>query len=129
MGLNLVAAIVILRPSVPPIIRAMFSIPNVALQNVMACRVYRQLKIGLIRESAPVILTSRVSGMQFNSRTVTGTVTREQQTQIRSHISLSNLTAKAKNAGPVHVDIDREVEVTVDEVSSHGSGWKGGEFA
>ncbi|KAI0077951.1 hypothetical protein K474DRAFT_1570555, partial [Panus rudis PR-1116 ss-1] len=48
VGVNIVAMVVILTPSVPPVFRAMFSIPNVALQNAMACRVYRLIKLGLI---------------------------------------------------------------------------------
>lgn len=49
--MNIVAMVLILTPSVPPVLQAMFSIPNVALQNAMACRVFRQLKLGLIRET------------------------------------------------------------------------------
>lgn len=41
---------VIMAPSVPPILSGMFSIPNVALQNTMACRVYRLLKLGRISD-------------------------------------------------------------------------------
>ncbi|KAH8105157.1 hypothetical protein BXZ70DRAFT_998341 [Cristinia sonorae] len=41
VGMNIVTMSLILTPSVPPILRAMFAIPNVALQNAMACRVYR----------------------------------------------------------------------------------------
>ncbi|TCD66862.1 hypothetical protein EIP91_000816 [Steccherinum ochraceum] len=136
VGLNLVAAIVILTPSVPPVLRAMFSIPNVALQNVMACRVYRQLKIGLIREQPqPVVLTSRGT-MQFSRTAVASKA--NSQSQVESHISLHNLSGpggRAKTLGvPVHVDIDREVEVSVDEVpslhsSKSGLTWKGSDMA
>lgn len=31
--------------------RAMFTVPNVALTNAMACRVFRQLKLGLINDN------------------------------------------------------------------------------
>ncbi|TCD65198.1 hypothetical protein EIP91_002984 [Steccherinum ochraceum] len=50
VGINIAAATIILIPSVPPVYRAMFSPPNVTIQNAMACRVYRQLKIGLIKD-------------------------------------------------------------------------------
>jgi len=50
VGINFVAAVVILMPSFPPVYRAMFTFLNITLQNSMACRVYRQLKIGLIRD-------------------------------------------------------------------------------
>jgi len=140
VGMNLVAAVVILTPSVPPVLRAMFSIPNVALQNAMACRVYRQLKIGLIKEqTSPVVFTSRVSGTVQISRTAVTTKRSDRATvpQTESHISLHNLSGVAKPRSmsvPMHVDIDREVEVMVDEDpdslhSGKGNGWKGGELA
>jgi len=50
VGLNIVAMAVILTPSAPLALRSTLSIPNLALQNSMACRVYRQLKLGLIHE-------------------------------------------------------------------------------
>ncbi|KAH8078389.1 hypothetical protein BXZ70DRAFT_659522 [Cristinia sonorae] len=134
VGLNLVAAVVILTASVPPILRAMFSIPNLALQNAMACRVYRQLKIGLIREQPnPVVLTSRVSNTLHFSRSVMSTKQREQQSQVQSHISLRDISGSRTMSVPVlQVDIDRQVEVSVDEAPSSmssGKSWKGGELA
>ena len=56
--MNIVSMVVILTPSVPPIIRAMFTVPNVALQNTMACRVYRLLKLGVIRDDTEVTMRS-----------------------------------------------------------------------
>lgn len=41
----------ILTPSVKPVYRAMFTIPNVAIENAMACKVYRDIKFGLIEPS------------------------------------------------------------------------------
>src|SRR5882672_12561570 len=39
----------ILIPNIPAIYHLMFSIPNLALENAMACRVYRAVKLGFIR--------------------------------------------------------------------------------
>ena len=39
----------ILIPNIPAIYHLMFSIPNLALENAMACRVYRAVKLGLIK--------------------------------------------------------------------------------
>jgi hypothetical protein len=36
--------------SVPPVYQTMLSVPNLALENAMACRVYRAVKLGLIRD-------------------------------------------------------------------------------
>ncbi|KAI0795902.1 hypothetical protein C8Q75DRAFT_351708 [Abortiporus biennis] len=52
VGLNIVAMVVILTPSVPPVLAAMFTIPNIALQNAMACRVFRQIKLGVLKNPA-----------------------------------------------------------------------------
>jgi len=43
---------IIFSPSVPSVIQAVPPICNIALQNAIACRVYRQLKLGLISESS-----------------------------------------------------------------------------
>lgn len=136
VGLNLVAAIVILTTSVPPVVRAMFSIPNIALQNAMACRVYRQLKVGLIRDQpSPVVVTSRISAgtMQFSRSGVT--TKHHDPSQVESHISLQNmngtLRSKGLNVPELHVGISRESEVSTDSMSNntYDKGWKGGEIA
>lgn len=64
VSMNIVSMVVILTPSVPPIIRAMFTVPNVALQNVMACRVYRLLKLGLVSDE-PKSYSSGSGGVQL----------------------------------------------------------------
>ncbi|KAF8515739.1 hypothetical protein JB92DRAFT_2716890 [Gautieria morchelliformis] len=48
VGMNLLTMILLLlsSSSIPPVIKAMFTIPNVALENSMACRVFRNIKLG-----------------------------------------------------------------------------------
>ncbi|OAX32247.1 hypothetical protein K503DRAFT_852173 [Rhizopogon vinicolor AM-OR11-026] len=41
VGLNIATMIMILLPSAPPVYRAFLSLPNIALGNSMACRVFR----------------------------------------------------------------------------------------
>ncbi|EPQ53552.1 hypothetical protein GLOTRDRAFT_24191, partial [Gloeophyllum trabeum ATCC 11539] len=48
VGFNIVTIIGLLAP-IPATFHALFTVPNLALQNAMACRVYRQLKLGIIR--------------------------------------------------------------------------------
>lgn len=50
---NLLTMIMILTPSVPPVYHAMFTIPNVAIENAMACKVFRDIKFGLIDSGVP----------------------------------------------------------------------------
>ena len=38
----------ILIPNIPSIYPSLFSVPNLALENAMACRVYRAVKLGFI---------------------------------------------------------------------------------
>lgn len=61
IGMSIAHIAVIFSPSVPPVIKATIPIPNIALQNVMACRVYRQLKLGLISETSTTTLVSASS--------------------------------------------------------------------
>jgi len=49
VGFNVLSTAMILAPaSIPPLFHVMFTIPNVAINNAMACRVYRDIKFGLI---------------------------------------------------------------------------------
>lgn len=50
VGVNVFTMVLKVIPSVPPIYRAMFSSPNLALENSMACRVYRNIKFGISRD-------------------------------------------------------------------------------
>lgn len=44
VGMNILTLVLSYAP-VPPIYKAMFTIPNIALQSVMACRAFRQLRL------------------------------------------------------------------------------------
>lgn len=143
--MNIVAMVVILTPSVPPVIRAMFSIPNVALQNAMACRVYRQLKLGMIREtlsmgtshpsgklSAPIRLvpTSRSNLTFSNMDSMEFRNTKNEDIESVAMHELHSPKDDRRTILPVQVDIQRETDVKVDEEDSipHRS-WKPGHFA
>ncbi|KDR73157.1 hypothetical protein GALMADRAFT_158289 [Galerina marginata CBS 339.88] len=45
--------------SISPVYRAMFGNPNLMLMNVMACRVFRNTKLGLYRESTSTVISNR----------------------------------------------------------------------
>ncbi|KAJ6507466.1 hypothetical protein DFH09DRAFT_1375008 [Mycena vulgaris] len=51
--------------SMPPIIHAMFAIPNVALENAMACRVFRALRLGFISSGSDSGKTSSLALSSF----------------------------------------------------------------
>ncbi|CAL1694472.1 unnamed protein product [Somion occarium] len=51
---NLVLTVILLMSLISPTSEAMFTVPNIALQNVMACRVFRLLKLGYIQKDATI---------------------------------------------------------------------------
>jgi len=61
VSMNIVTMTMNLTPSVPPVYRSMVTIPNAALQNVMASRVFRKLKLGLIVERESVASSTQQS--------------------------------------------------------------------
>ncbi|PPQ74973.1 hypothetical protein CVT24_010274 [Panaeolus cyanescens] len=52
VSLNLLTVIMFFIESVPPTYRLMFTLPNVTLMNIMACRVFRNTKFGLLQDSS-----------------------------------------------------------------------------
>lgn len=48
-------------PGIPPVYRTMFTVPNIAIMNIMACRVFRNTRFGVIRNTE-ILSTLKVSG-------------------------------------------------------------------
>jgi hypothetical protein len=63
---NLMTVIMLYVSSVPITYRTMFSVPNIALMNIMACRVFRNTKFGVFRETS--ISTSRMGTAKDGDR-------------------------------------------------------------
>ena len=59
----------LMSPSVPVLYRPVLSIPNLALENAMASRVYRAVKLGLIKNfhSTQFGISTRSSGARDNT--------------------------------------------------------------
>ncbi|KAJ7605795.1 hypothetical protein FB45DRAFT_951962 [Roridomyces roridus] len=53
--------------NLPPSLHTLFSSPNIALENAMACRVYRALRLGMIRSDFDfgTLDTSRLEFLSF----------------------------------------------------------------
>lgn len=109
--------VVILTPSVPPIIRAMFSIPNIALQNTMACRVYRLLKLGRISDD-PESFTLRSNSINLpyivkRRNTFDGSHLRRnggrEKIELSTTSTVHNAAPNSKTV-PMHVEIDQQIE-------------------
>ena len=119
--MNIISMVVILTPSVPPIIRAMFTVPNVALQNTMACRVYRLLKLGIIRDDTlPLALSSGSFELPYIARrrnTFDGSQARRENdhSDITASATIHTMGPGSKIPEmmpvPMHITINREVEI------------------
>ncbi|THH31273.1 hypothetical protein EUX98_g2912 [Antrodiella citrinella] len=133
VGMNIVAMVLILTPSVPPVLRAMFAIPNAALQNTMACRVYRKLKLGLIKEDSPSLsqstfsTTNRIRFAQNSAQEFSTT-----ESDLTS-MEMSRSVRSAKHEKPlvVRVEVDEETDAKSGISASKGDrqDWTASDFA
>ncbi|KAJ3513167.1 hypothetical protein NLJ89_g3103 [Agrocybe chaxingu] len=57
VGVNLLTGICFYNYSIPAVYRSIFGMPNVMIMNVMACRIYRDTKLGLMRPLNPLSST------------------------------------------------------------------------
>lgn len=64
---NLITSIMMYVPGVGPIYHSMFSIPNVMLTNIMACYVYRNTKLGIIRDPSTLTFQSNLAQVTDSS--------------------------------------------------------------
>lgn len=96
----------------------MLTVPNVALQNAMACRVFRLLKLGIISDdpanpTVPSIipLSSRGNGnIRFASGTEDGG-----NSDSEDHIaSFNSRRSKSNSRGPIRVTIQQETTTDTD---------------
>ncbi|KAK7679047.1 hypothetical protein QCA50_017991 [Cerrena zonata] len=71
IGFNMLTVISVLSPTIPPVLRSTSSAPNVALQNAMACRVYRLLKLARPEDDLSLVFNNRMpkSTIRFASTT------------------------------------------------------------
>lgn len=66
IGTNALTAMMTMAPNIPEASRGLLIMPSVAIQSVMACKLFRELKIGLIVDPTATI-TSVTSTMEFSS--------------------------------------------------------------
>ncbi|KAJ6600633.1 hypothetical protein B0H10DRAFT_2083321 [Mycena sp. CBHHK59/15] len=59
---NIAVTVMVYAPHLHPAYHGLLAIPNVMLTSVMACRVYRNTKLGTVRESTDVSLAVRTIG-------------------------------------------------------------------
>lgn len=103
VSLNLLTVIMLYLDSVPALYRLMFVIPNVALMNIMASRVYRDTKFGVLWDS------STPSSAHNDTTKIAGTLPIARFT--REHNSTFEMTTDYQRRSPsdaivVHIEKD-----------------------
>ncbi|CAL1707946.1 unnamed protein product [Somion occarium] len=122
---NIVMTIVLLTSLISPTFQGMLIIPNIALQNAMACRVFRLLKLGLIQEDASIVISSmRSLAFRPTKRPNTTFVTTQESTlgavgEETADIGLAALQTKhdsdeIPSHPPIQISIVQESEMTID---------------
>ncbi|KAH7910122.1 hypothetical protein BJ138DRAFT_1009500 [Hygrophoropsis aurantiaca] len=107
-GTNILALLMILLPTTPPVFQAMFTIPSVALESSMACRVFRSVKLGVIMDS-PTTMVTEDSSVTFRPRP---------RQQSNSVITYPLQTFNERRPVPVNVSITRTTDTINDGISS-----------
>lgn len=130
MWINIAVLVLLFGPGISPVIRTALSVPSVVLQNAMACKVFRLLKLGLIEEDP----TKTISGVRFKTSPdrTRNAVTFDTQGSSRSgdDIGLSTLsTTPTKHEGretplPLRVAVRRDVEIEIDDDGPARRDWK-----
>ncbi|CAL1707958.1 unnamed protein product [Somion occarium] len=76
-GVNVAVMVILLSGAGAAQFQAMVPVPNVALQNVMACKVFRLLKLGLIQDNPTTWSTFRGTASRNTGTTQTGNTRRD----------------------------------------------------
>ena len=112
---SLVTVVMAFDQSVPVPMRTMFATLNIVLVNIMACRVYRRTKTGLLRETE--ISTSHIMGNSDTSKNRPAMIsvhtnrTRTTDDSYRVDIELAN---RKNNGAPT---LSKTIVATVDGAS------------
>ncbi|TFK47489.1 hypothetical protein OE88DRAFT_1738410 [Heliocybe sulcata] len=110
VGFSIVTIIGLLAP-IPAVYHALFTIPNLALQNAMACRVYRQLRLGIIQETNEEWSTMRPTEEDMMTFGSLGRRRREEESYANAY---PMQTLKRPPNGSLQVYVMEEQEETAD---------------
>ncbi|TCD71616.1 hypothetical protein EIP91_007363 [Steccherinum ochraceum] len=87
-ALNIIAATAILAPSVPVAYGNVLAVPNGALQNAMAALVYRQLKLGYLRDVGATDMPPKTLTLRFSTSALPTDTTRSHREESRPRVAL-----------------------------------------
>ncbi|PSR79408.1 hypothetical protein PHLCEN_2v7053 [Hermanssonia centrifuga] len=94
----------------------MFTVPNVALTNAMACRVFRQLKLGLLVERPADSFSQRSDTLAFTPRTGT-----RRTGQSTTYLARDTFVSGSRDRTSLKVSVHQETEIASHEDPSSGS--------
>lgn len=107
----------LLHPSLSKVYQGMFTVPSVALQNAMACRVYRLLKLGVISD----IPTNVPYSSAFRSASQTHLSTIQFHAIDGNHTGNLDPYAMVGN-NAIRITFHDEVVADPEELSDHNAG-------
>ncbi|KAJ6620414.1 hypothetical protein B0H10DRAFT_1791708 [Mycena sp. CBHHK59/15] len=111
VGVNILTMIMLLDPAMPPVFHAMFAIPNVALENAMACRVFRALRLGFITDNESGEIPTSVFWTSF---IVTPAPVPKNPLGEGNNHSLGTMPRRSSRVGPLNIEIAKTVN-TMDD--------------
>ena len=125
--INIAVLVLLFGPGISPVIRTALSVPSVVLQNAMACKVFRLLKLGLIEDDPTITISFKTSPDRTRNA-----VTYDTQGSSRSgdDIGLSTLpTTPTRYEGreiplPLRAVVRRDVEIEIDDDGPARRDWK-----
>ncbi|KAJ7278472.1 hypothetical protein C8J57DRAFT_1222316 [Mycena rebaudengoi] len=63
---NIVVTVMVYAPGIDPVVHGLLAVPNAMLTSIMACRVYRHARLGLLRDTTTITPTDN-SSVVFNT--------------------------------------------------------------
>jgi len=109
---SLMTVIMLYVSSVPITYRTMFTVPNIALMNIMACRVFRHTKFGMFRETS--ISTSKL--------VTSGTESTAIPLSLRNGIRHSKIPANSDILDGNGVEITKTIQHDYDQSDKESKG-------
>lgn len=109
----------------------MLAVPSVVLQNAMACKVFRLLKLGIIEEDP----TKTITGLLFKTtsdgpRNTSTFASTQGSSRTDNEIGLSTISSTpTKHEGrdtpmPLRIAVRKDVDIDVDDDASGRQEWK-----
>lgn len=109
--MNLVTIAVIFTPSIPLSYRAMVAIPDTTLFNIMACRIYRKLKLGAITNGETSRSSSRSTTRRGGSSIRFATISMKPGSDSSTGIQNNEVELERRETQSTRVDLQQEERV------------------